>query len=678
MTISQPVAAQTPAQAAQDDAKYAVTPTTETLEPQPTSAHDKLAGYALWDDMGRPQYIVAPMVDQSELAWRIISRMYGANLCYTPMFHAALFASQPKYQPEMFDLSPDSLEGVAPYDRPLIVQFCANDKDQWLAAAKRVEGRCDAVDLNLGCPQGIAKRGRYGAFLMEDWALIRSMISHLHKNLATPVIAKIRVFPSLSKTLHYASQVYSSGAQLLAVHGRTREAKGQLAGFASWPKIKAVVDLISPKVPVLANGGCPGAEEIQPCLDETGAHGVLSAEGNLYNPMIFAPHNAAAGRAYTAQLPADMRAALAAAEAELDLAGAGWDRDRAAYAPATFIAQQYLAIVRTLPSTQTATSAVKAHLYKLFRPVWAAGRHPEMRESLAKCGGRGNADYAARVQTFQDWVDQFRALIKEDYAAGLLPPDSNRPLTHAEVVELFGGVVPYSHCQPYLRVTKPADAGEETALRGADGEAKRKRAAEEVTVTDPDAPAPQRPRPSPAAPAPVPASAPLAVLDPTAPAPWAAPASVACVHGAPHARACANAAAARCALGACGACCAFLRSSSTSTSTTRTREHEGEGCEFHAAKERRAREADARRDELKQARRAAGADKARRNEERVRQEAEARRRARLADQPTLARPRPRRGVDPVPTAAAAAEVVVVAPGEGAERAPAAAAEQGEA
>lgn len=101
--------------------------------------------------------------------------MYGANLCYTPMFHAALFATQPKYQSEMFDLSPDSLEGVAPYDRPLVVQFCANDKDQWLAAAKKVEGRCDAVDLNLGCPQGIAKRGRYGAFLMEEWGLIRSM-----------------------------------------------------------------------------------------------------------------------------------------------------------------------------------------------------------------------------------------------------------------------------------------------------------------------------------------------------------------------------------------------------------------------------------------------------------------------------------------------------------------------
>lgn len=168
-------------------------------------------------------------------------------------------------------------------------------------------------------------------------------------------------------------------------------------------------------MPVLANGGIPSSEEIEPCLEETGAYGVMSAEGNLYNPMLFAPHNAAAGRTYASQLPEPMRSALEACEQELDLSspGAGWDRDHAAYAPATFLAQQYLAIVTTLPSTKTATSAIKAHLYKLFRPVWAAGRHPEMRESLGRAGGiSGTMEYLDRVKEFQDWVDQFRELLK--------------------------------------------------------------------------------------------------------------------------------------------------------------------------------------------------------------------------------------------------------------------------
>ncbi|KAK4053568.1 tRNA dihydrouridine synthase [Microbotryomycetes sp. JL201] len=433
-------------------------PVVPALPDQPGSDHTKLGGHEFWQSIGSPKYVVAPMVNQSELAWRVLSRLHGATLAYTPMFHAVLFGSHNKYIQDHFDMHPDSIEGVAPYDRPLVVQFCANDKDAWLAAAEKVVGRCDAVDLNLGCPQGIAKKGRYGAFLMEEWDLIRSMISHLHRHLAIPVIAKLRVYPALDKTLQYASHVFGSGAQLVTVHGRTREAKGRMAGFASWPKIRAVADLLGRRVPVLANGGVPSADQVEPCLKETGSVGVMSAEGNLYNPMIFSPCNAAGGREYRKCLPQRMRQELDTCDEQLE---GEWDHDLAAYGPAVWLADQYLAIVRTLPHTETACSAIKSHMFKLFRPAWAAEKHLDLREMLGRAGSGRNVEYMQRVKEYQEFVDEFRRRFKGDRERGDLPTDSNKPLTSQEVAEKYGGNIPFSHAQPYMRVVsaeEPAEA----------------------------------------------------------------------------------------------------------------------------------------------------------------------------------------------------------------------------
>ena len=60
-------------------------------------------------------------------------------------------------------------------DHPVMVQFAANDPEILLQAARLVEKDCVAIDINLGCPQHIAKRGHYGAFLMEDWKLVSDM-----------------------------------------------------------------------------------------------------------------------------------------------------------------------------------------------------------------------------------------------------------------------------------------------------------------------------------------------------------------------------------------------------------------------------------------------------------------------------------------------------------------------
>ena len=108
-----------------------------------------------------------------------------------------------------------------------------------MKAALIVESSCDAVDLNLGCPQNVAKRGRYGAFL-EDWEIIFKIVQSLYQNLKVPVTCKFRVFDSTEQTCTFAKMLVDAGASVLSVHGRTREQKGPASGLADWKKISSI------------------------------------------------------------------------------------------------------------------------------------------------------------------------------------------------------------------------------------------------------------------------------------------------------------------------------------------------------------------------------------------------------------------------------------------------------
>jgi Dihydrouridine synthase (Dus) len=97
------------------------------------------------DDAADPLWVLAPMVDQSDLPFRLLARRYGVKLCFTPMIHCKLYTTCHVYK-RTFTLKniPASL------DRPLIAQICGSDLDSVLETCRDLEPYCDGIDINCG------------------------------------------------------------------------------------------------------------------------------------------------------------------------------------------------------------------------------------------------------------------------------------------------------------------------------------------------------------------------------------------------------------------------------------------------------------------------------------------------------------------------------------------------
>lgn len=79
-----------------------------------------------------PKRVLAPMVEQSELTYRMLTREHGCDLCFSPMIHARLYA-------ERAEEKRWQLFNTVPEDRPLVVQFCGHDPQVLLKAALAVQ-----------------------------------------------------------------------------------------------------------------------------------------------------------------------------------------------------------------------------------------------------------------------------------------------------------------------------------------------------------------------------------------------------------------------------------------------------------------------------------------------------------------------------------------------------------
>ncbi|MFQ5629206.1 MAG: tRNA dihydrouridine synthase DusB [bacterium] len=223
--------------------------------------------------------VLAPMAGFSDMPYRSICRNLGSAMSYTEFVSTdALIRDNPK-----------SLRMLRydPVERPVAFQIFGNEPEVILEAAKRIEQLGpDIIDINMGCSVKKVSRRGAGAGLLREPAKIGRIFNMLSNSLRVPVTGKIRLgWDEKSQNyLEVLKAMEENGAQLIAVHGRTKEQAYK--GNANWDAIAEVK--ARAKIPVIGNGDVARVADIERMKKHTGCDAVMIARAAIGNPWIFA------------------------------------------------------------------------------------------------------------------------------------------------------------------------------------------------------------------------------------------------------------------------------------------------------------------------------------------------------------------------------------------------------
>jgi tRNA-dihydrouridine synthase B len=234
----------------------------------------------------RCRVLQSPLAGVSDRIFRALVRRWAPDaLLFTEMLNATSLE---------LGFGLQKVEELAEEIGPIGVQLFDYRPAAMAEAAKRAEAAgAFLIDINMGCPvKKIAKKGG-GSGLIRDPELAARIVDTVAAAVAIPVTVKTRLgwCGSDADPVSWCRQLESAGAQLLTLHGRSRE-QG-FKGRADWGAIAAVKRAL--KIPLIANGDINTPEDALRCLAQTGADGVMVGRGTMGAPWLVGQLDAALG-----------------------------------------------------------------------------------------------------------------------------------------------------------------------------------------------------------------------------------------------------------------------------------------------------------------------------------------------------------------------------------------------
>ncbi|CAH1852308.1 tRNA dihydrouridine synthase [Convivina praedatoris] len=239
------------------------------------------------DGSSRPFFSMAPMEAVTDTVFRrVIAQSAGPDVYYTEFTNASSMV-HPKAK-----FSVQGRLAVAPGEQQPIAQLWGSRPEELAGAVKLLpEMGYQAVDLNMGCPDGTVIKNSAGSDLIRHPDRALALIE-AGKQAGIPLSVKTRLgFYRAEEFREWLPILLQADIQVLTVHLRSRKEMSKApAHYEYIDEILAMRDELAPQTLIQFNGDIADYQAGMALVKEhPGIDGIMIGRGVLENPYAFEP-----------------------------------------------------------------------------------------------------------------------------------------------------------------------------------------------------------------------------------------------------------------------------------------------------------------------------------------------------------------------------------------------------
>ena len=246
-----------------------------------------------WKKLKKPIFILAPMADVTDYAFRQIIAKYGRpDVFWTEFVSADGLAHVLACKKLLIDLK------YGKNEHPIVAQiFGARLENIKKASVLCKKLGFDGIDINMGCPDKSVEKQGAGAALIKNPKLARAIIQAAREGGGgLPISVKTRIGYNRNEIETWIPELLAEDLAALIVHLRTRkEMSNPPAHWELMKRIVAIRDAMKKDTLIIGNGDIIDLEDAKKKCKKTGCDGIMLGRAIFGNPWLFSStHDASA------------------------------------------------------------------------------------------------------------------------------------------------------------------------------------------------------------------------------------------------------------------------------------------------------------------------------------------------------------------------------------------------